>query len=45
MTSKEQRQAVINLYHQFCKEHNVTPQTIYANVLLKWPEYLHSHGF
>jgi hypothetical protein len=45
LTPKESVAKVTALYHQFLKENGVTPQTVYANILWNWPDYLHSHGF
>ena len=35
---------VIKLYHRFLKENSVTPDTVFANVLWKWKDYLREHG-
>ena len=36
----KEAQSVMVLYRQFLKEHNVTSQTVTANTLWLWPEYL-----
>ena len=43
MTPKEKVQQVSRLYHQFLRENGVTQQTVYANILWGWPEYLRAH--
>ena len=43
MTNKEIVREVIRLYHEFLREHNVTPKTVYANILWLWPDYLRNH--
>jgi len=40
MTNKELVKEVSRLYHQFLREHRATPQTVYANILWDWPQYL-----
>lgn len=43
MTTHEIAQNTMRLYRQFLHEHNVTPESVYANILWLWPEYLASH--
>lgn len=33
-----------SLYLAFLKEHGVTTQTVYANILWLWPEYIKAHS-
>ena len=40
MTNKEIVKEVSRLYYQFLREYNVTLDTVYANILWLWPDYL-----
>jgi len=40
MDTKLEAKRVMNLYRRFLAEHGVTPETVYANILWLWPEYL-----